>query len=221
MTGGHSYNEVLPLMMARYLGPGLLGLGVTAMIAGFMSGMAGNVSAFATVWTYDVYRPLFNKNASDRHYVNMGRWCSILGVLIAIGTAYAAMLFSNILVYLQVLVMFFIVPLFGVVILGMLWKQATPAGGFWGLLLGTLGLDRHVPVRPLVPGGYAPFLPRDLKDLPALARQLEKPDEPVARFVASQLSPQTVRRCWHYARFQREKTPPSSLLERLGRYVQR
>ena len=58
MTGGHSYNEVLPLMMARYLGPGLLGLGVTAMIAGFMSGMAGNVSAFATVWTYDVYRPL-------------------------------------------------------------------------------------------------------------------------------------------------------------------
>lgn len=137
-TGGHSYNEVLPLMMAHYLGPGLLGLGVTAMIAGFMSGMAGNVSAFATVWTYDVYRPLLNKRASDAHYVSMGRWCSIVGVFIAITTAYAAMLFSNILVYLQVLVMFFIVPLFGAVIVGMLWKRATPAGGFWGFLSGII-----------------------------------------------------------------------------------
>src|SRR5690348_4534879 len=73
-TGGHSYNEVLPLMLARYCGPGLLGLGVTALIAGFMSGMAGNVSAFTTVWTYDIYRALIHKNASDRHYVNMGRW---------------------------------------------------------------------------------------------------------------------------------------------------
>ena len=137
-AGAHSYNEVLPLMMARYLGPGLLGLGVTSMIAGFMSGMAGNVSAFATVWTYDVYRPLIKKSASDSHYVSMGRWCSIIGVLVAIGTAYAAMLFSNILVYLQVLVMFFIVPLFGSVILGMLWKRATSAGGFWGFLMGIL-----------------------------------------------------------------------------------
>jgi SSS family solute:Na+ symporter len=137
-TGGHSYNEVLPLLMAHYLGPGLLGLGVTAMIAGFMSGMAGNVSAFATVWTYDVYRPLLNKTAGDAHYVSMGRWCSIIGVFIAIATAYAAMLFSNILVYLQVLVMFFIVPLFGAVIVGMLWKRASPAGGFWGFLSGIL-----------------------------------------------------------------------------------
>jgi len=137
-TGGHSYNEVLPLMMARYLGPGLLGLGVTSMIAGFMSGMAGNVSAFATVWTYDVYKPLLNKTAGDSHYVSMGRWCSIIGVFIAIATAYAAMLFSNILVYLQVLVMFFIVPLFGTVVLGMLWKRATPAAGFWGFLIGIL-----------------------------------------------------------------------------------
>jgi len=137
-TGGHSFNEVLPLMMARYLGPGLLGLGVTAMIAGFMSGMAGNVSAFSTVWTYDVYRPLIRKNATDAHYVSMGRWSSIVGVFIAIMTAYAAKFFSNILVYLQVLVMFFIIPLFGVVILGMLWKRATAAGGFWGFLAGIL-----------------------------------------------------------------------------------
>jgi SSS family solute:Na+ symporter len=137
-SGLHSYNEVLPLMMARYLGPGLLGLGVTGMIAGFMSGMAGNVSAFATVWTYDVYKPLLNKSASDRHYVSMGRWCSIIGVILAILTAYTAMLFSNILVYLQVLVMFFIVPLFGTVIMGMLWKRASPSGGFWGFLTGIL-----------------------------------------------------------------------------------
>ncbi len=136
-TGAHSYNEVLPLMMARYLGPGLLGLGVTSLIAGFMSGMAGNVSAFATVWTYDIYRPLARKAASDQHYVRMGRWCTLLGVFASIGTAYLVMYFSSIIIYVQVLVTFFIVPLFGTVILGMLWKRATPAGGFWGLLAGT------------------------------------------------------------------------------------
>src|SRR5437764_1530433 len=80
-SGAHSYNEVLPLMLARYCGPGLLGLGITALIAGFMSGMAGNVSAFTTVWTYDIYRALINKNAADSHYVSMGRWCTVLGVL--------------------------------------------------------------------------------------------------------------------------------------------
>lgn len=191
MTGGHSYNDVLPLMMARYLGPGLLGLGVTAMIAGFMSGMAGNVSAFATVWTYDVYRPLIRKHASDSHYVSMGRWCSIIGVIIGIGTAYAAMLFSNILIYLQVLVLFFIVPLFGAVIMGMLWKQATPRAGFWGLLLGTLGSVFMFLFSHWFPAGYAPVLSKDFKDLPALAIQLEKPDTLDEQFVAGQLSPTT------------------------------
>jgi solute:Na+ symporter, SSS family len=155
-TGGHSYNEVLPLMMSRYLGPGLLGLGITAMIAGFMSGMAGNVSAFATVWTYDVYRPLIRKNAPDSHYVSMGRWCSVIGVFIAIGTAYAAMWFSNILVYLQVLVGFFIVPLFGVVILGMTWKRATPAAGFWGFLAGILAAIGQWIYIHLHSGGFDP-----------------------------------------------------------------
>ena len=121
--------------MGKYLGPGLLGLGVTAMIAGFMSGMAGNVSAFATVWTYDVYRPLLVRNASDKHYLNIGRWASLLGVLMSIGTAYFLFYFTNILEYLQVLIFFFIVPLFGVVILGMLWKRCTPAAGFWGFLI--------------------------------------------------------------------------------------
>ncbi len=136
-TGAHSFNEVLPLMLARYFGPGLLGLGIVALIAGFMSGMAGNVSAFATVWTYDIYKPLIRKNASDSHYVFMGRWCTLLGVLVSIATAYLTMQFSSILIYVQVLVTFFIVPLFGTVILGMLWKRATPAAGFWGLFAGT------------------------------------------------------------------------------------
>jgi SSS family solute:Na+ symporter len=137
-SGGHSYNEVLPLMLARYCGPGLLGLGITALIAGFMSGMAGNVSAFATVWTYDIYRALIRKSASDEHYVSMGRWCTIAGVLVSIGTAYLVMQFLSIMDYVQALFSFFIAPLFGTVLLGMLWQRATPAGGFWGLLTGTV-----------------------------------------------------------------------------------
>ncbi|PYY14535.1 MAG: Na+/galactose cotransporter [Acidobacteria bacterium] len=136
--GGHSYNEVLPLMLARYCGPGLLGLGITALIAGFMSGMAGNVSAFTTVWTYDIYRALINKNASDHHYVNMGRWCTVVGVLISVGTAYFVMQFASIMDYVQAIFSFFIAPLFGTVVLGMLWKRATRTAGFWGLLAGTL-----------------------------------------------------------------------------------
>jgi len=137
-SGGHSYNEVLPLMLARYCGPGLLGLGITALIAGFMSGMAGNVSAFATVWTYDIYRAFMKKEGTDAHYVTMGRWCTIVGVLISIGTAYLVMQFLSIMDYVQALFSFFIAPLFGTVLLGMLWKRATPAGGFWGLLAGTV-----------------------------------------------------------------------------------
>ena len=137
-TGGHSYNEVLPLMLARYCGPGLLGLGITALIAGFMSGMAGNVSAFTTVWTYDIYRALIRKDATDQHYVSMGRWCTILGVLISVGTAYLVMSFASIMDYVQALFSFFIAPLFGTVVLGMLWKRVTGPAGFWGLLAGTL-----------------------------------------------------------------------------------
>jgi SSS family solute:Na+ symporter len=137
-AGGHSYNDVLPLMLARYCGPGLLGLGITALIAGFMSGMAGNVSAFTTVWTYDIYRALIKKDAPDHHYVNMGRWTTVIGVLISVGTAYLVMQFASIMDYVQALFSFFIAPLFGTVILGMLWKRATGPAGFWGLLCGTV-----------------------------------------------------------------------------------
>ncbi|HZP06323.1 MAG TPA: sodium:solute symporter family protein [Terracidiphilus sp.] len=137
-SGLHSYNEVLPLMLVRYCGPGLLGLGITALIAGFMSGMAGNVSAFSAVWTYDLYQPLIVKNASDEHYVAVGRWATILGVIISIGTAYLVMNAQGIMDYVQALFSFFIAPLLGAVLMGMFWKRATRAGGFWGLLIGTL-----------------------------------------------------------------------------------
>ncbi len=154
-TGAHSYNEVLPLMMARYLGPGLLGLGITALIAGFMSGMAGNVSAFATVWTYDIYKPLRKKPQSDSHFVSVGRWTTIVGVLVSIGTAYLVMQFASIMDYVQALFSFFIAPLFATVLIGMLWKRATGPAGFWGLLAGTvssIGMWAWVKISPAAVG---------------------------------------------------------------------
>src|SRR5882757_4405209 len=137
-TGQHSFNEVLPLMLVRYCGPGLLGLGITALVAGFMSGMAGNVSAFSTVWTYDIYGAFIRKTATDKHYVFMGRISTVVGMLASVGTAYLVMNAASIMDYVQALFSFFIAPLFGTVILGMLWKRATNAGGFWGLLTGTV-----------------------------------------------------------------------------------
>ena len=137
-TGQHAYDEVLPLMLIRYCGPGLLGLGITALVAGFMSGMAGNVSAFSTVWTYDLYSAYLKKDATDKDYVAMGRWSTVVGMLISVGTAYLVANASSIMDYVQALFSFFIAPLFGTVILGMLWKRATKQGGFWGLLAGTV-----------------------------------------------------------------------------------
>src|ERR1700741_3078277 len=130
VAGQYKFDDVLPLMLARYCGPGLLGLVITALVAGFMSGMAGNVSAFATVWTYDIYGAFMNKTASDKHYVSMGRWCTLIGVFISIGTAYLVMGFASIMDYVQALFGFFIAPLFGTVLLGMLWKRVTRAAGF-------------------------------------------------------------------------------------------
>ena len=147
-TGAHSYNEVLPLMLARYCGPGSAGLGITALIAGFMSGMAGNVSAFATVWTYDIYRRLFNKKPlTDAHYVSMGRWCTVIGVLGQHrngipGDAVRSASWTTC----RRCSASFIAPLFGTVILGMLWKRATPARRVLGFAGGTVSLDRHVGV---------------------------------------------------------------------------
>jgi SSS family solute:Na+ symporter len=135
--GMHAYDEVLPLMLIRYCGPGLLGLGITALVAGFMSGMAGNVSAFSTVWTYDIYGAYMNKKASDKHYVFMGRLSTVVGMIISVLAAYILAHASSIMDYVQALFSFFIAPLYGTVVLGMLWKRATNAGGFLGLLAGT------------------------------------------------------------------------------------
>jgi SSS family solute:Na+ symporter len=132
----HSYNEALPLMMVRYCGPGLLGLGITALIAGFMSGMAGNVSAFSTVWTYDIYKPLINKKGSDSHYVLVGRLSILIGVAVSIGAAYLVMHAHGIMDYVQALFSFFIAPLLGAILMGMFWKRATSLAGFVGLLTG-------------------------------------------------------------------------------------
>jgi SSS family solute:Na+ symporter len=134
----YSYNYVLPLLLKRYCGPGLLGLGVTSLIAGFMAGMAGNISAFATVWTYDVYKPFVKPSASDKHYVTMGRVCAILGIIISIGAAYACLHFKTIMAFAQFMFVMFIVPLFVPVVLGMLWKRATSKAAFVGLLVGIL-----------------------------------------------------------------------------------
>jgi solute:Na+ symporter, SSS family len=136
--GQHTFDQVLPLMLVRYCGPGLLGLGITALLAGFMSGMAGNISAFATVWTYDIYRPFIKKHATDKHYVSMGRWCTMIGLLVSIAAAYVVTHFGSLMDYVQALFSFFIAPLFGTVILGMLWKRATKQAGFWGLLSGII-----------------------------------------------------------------------------------
>jgi SSS family solute:Na+ symporter len=132
----HSYNEALPLMMVRYMGPGLLGLGITALIAGFMSGMAGNVSAFSTVWTYDIYKPMIRKQATDSHYVLVGRISIVAGVIVSVGAAYLVMHAAGIMDYVQALFSIFVAPLLATILFGMFWKRATRMAGFLGLLLG-------------------------------------------------------------------------------------
>jgi len=147
----HTYNQALPLMMVRYMGPGLLGLGITALIAGFMSGMAGNVSAFSTVWTYDLYKPLIHKSGSDSHYVLVGRISIIAGVLVSIGAAYLVQQFHGIMDYVQALFSIFVAPLLAAILFGMFWKRATRLAGFLGLLLGIVfsaGLFLWVKLNP-------------------------------------------------------------------------
>ncbi|MCL6442195.1 MAG: sodium:solute symporter family protein [Alicyclobacillus sp.] len=134
-----SYNLALPLLIAKYYPPGMMGLGLTAMLASFMSGMAGNVTAFTTVWTYDIYQAYIRKDAPDKHYVNVGRWAVVWGVVISIGTAYIASGFPSIMDYMQTLFSFFNAPLFATFLLGMFWRRATPWGGFWGLICGIVG----------------------------------------------------------------------------------
>lgn len=133
----NSYNMAIPFAMVHYFPAGLLGLGLTALLASFMSGMAGNVTAFNTVWTYDIYRSYVKKDAPDSHYLWMGRVITVVGILLSVGTAYIASNFSSIMDYVQALFSIFNAPLLATFLLGMFWKRTTSWGGFWGLLVGT------------------------------------------------------------------------------------
>ncbi len=135
---GIDYTMTLPSLISHYYPSGLLGVGVTALIASFMSGMAGNVTAFNSVFTYDIYQSYFVKNKSDKHYLRVGKMITVLGVLFSIGTAYIAKSFNNINDFLQLVFSFVNGPLFATFLLGMFWKRTTGHGAFWGLLTGTL-----------------------------------------------------------------------------------
>lgn len=134
--GRINYDSALPLLIARYYPSGLVGLGVTALLAGFMAGQAGNISAFNTVWTYDIYKAVMNKNASDAHLLWMGRVATVAGVLLSIVTAYWAKSFPSIMDYMQAIFSWVNAPLFATMLLGMFVWWITPNGAFWGLLAG-------------------------------------------------------------------------------------
>ena len=141
--GTWDYNNALPMLMGHYYPTGLLGLGLTALLASFMSGMAGNVTAFNTVWTYDIYQAYLRKEAPDAHYLWMGRVATVVGIALSVGAAYVAMNFNNIMDYLQLLFSFFNAPLFATFLLGMFWRRATGHGAFWGLMAGTVAAMGH------------------------------------------------------------------------------
>src|SRR5919112_1051338 len=160
----NSYNMAIPYVMAYYLPTGMLGLGLTALLASFMSGMAGNVTAFNTVWTYDIYQSHIRKGASDNHYLQMGRIATVGGILLSIVAAYLASAFNNIMDLLQLVFAFVNAPLFATFALGMFWRRATGHGAFWGLVAGTLaaalhhGLSLSAGNRPGIKGGFLGLL---------------------------------------------------------------
>ena len=141
--GNPEYNLAIPVLLAHYLPTGLLGLGLTALMASFMSGMAGNVTAFNTVWTYDIYQSYIRPGQSDRHYLWMGHTATVFGIVLSVGAAYATTKFNNIMDMLQLVFAFVNAPLFATFLLGMFWRRATGHGAFFGLLLGTVGAAVH------------------------------------------------------------------------------
>jgi SSS family solute:Na+ symporter len=154
------YDMATPNMLLHYFPTGILGLGLTALLASFMSGMAGNVTAFNTVFTYDLYQSYIHKGASDRHYMAVGRWATVGGILFSIATAYAAISFNNIMDTLQLVFSFVNAPLFATFLLGMFWKRATGHGAFTGLIAGTAaavlhhGLTLPIEAHPGIHGGW-------------------------------------------------------------------
>ena len=135
-NGTINYDSAVPMLIKRYYPPGLIGLGITALLAGFMAGQAGNISAFNTVWTYDLYKAVINPNASDEGLVWMGRVTTIVGILLSIATAYLAQSFPSIMDYMQAIFSWVNAPLFATMLLGMFWKRTSPNGAFYGLLIG-------------------------------------------------------------------------------------
>lgn len=136
-NGDVDYNMTLPLLLSKLYPSGILGVGITALIASFMSGMAGNVTAFNTVWTFDIYQSHIKKNASEKHYLHVGKATTIVGILLSVLTAYVARGFNSIMDLLQLVFSFVNAPLFATFFLGMFWKRTTSNGAFWGLLSGT------------------------------------------------------------------------------------
>jgi SSS family solute:Na+ symporter len=141
--GSLNYDMVVPVMLARFFPSGMLGLGLTALIASFMSGMAGNVTAFNTVWTYDIYQSYIRPGASDAHYLRVGRGATVVGIAASVVCAYSAAKFNNIMDVLQLVFAFVNAPLFATFLLGMFWRRATGHGAFFGLLAGTLAAAVH------------------------------------------------------------------------------
>ena len=140
---GGRYDNALPAMLGKFYPSGLLGIGLTALLASFMSGMAGNVTAFNTVWTFDIYQTHVNPGKDDSHYLKMGKYATIFAVAVGIATAFIVLQFNNLMDYLQLLFAFFNAPLFGTFLLGMFWKRTTAHSGFWGLLSGIVAAAAH------------------------------------------------------------------------------
>ncbi len=137
------YDLAIPNMLLHYFPTGILGLGLTALLASFMSGMAGNVTAFNTVWTYDIYQSYIHPKATDQHYLWMGRMATVFGIGLSIAAAYMANHFNNIMDMLQLVFAFVNAPLFATFLLGMFWKRTTGHGAFTGLLAGTITAALH------------------------------------------------------------------------------
>lgn len=154
------YDLATPMMLVKLFPTGMLGLGLTALIASFMAGMAGNVTAFNTVWTYDIYQAHLKPNGSDEHYLWMGRAATVGGIALSVAAAYVAGAFNNIMEFLQLVFAFVNAPLFATFALGMFWKRSTGHGAFWGLVAGTVapaihhGISLAAGSSPGVKGGY-------------------------------------------------------------------
>jgi solute:Na+ symporter, SSS family len=160
----YNYDLAIPVMLLHFFPTGILGLGLTALLASFMSGMAGNVTAFNTVWTYDIYQAYINKRGTDAHYLWMGRMATIGGVALSVGAAYLVTNFNNIMDALQLVFSIVNAPLFATFLLGMFWKRTTGHGAFTGLIAGTgaallhHGLTLPADATPGIHGGWIAIL---------------------------------------------------------------